>query len=35
MAVARGSRFIRIAFIVVVAVLIVKVGSDVVAEWAA
>ncbi|CAQ00587.1 sulfite exporter TauE/SafE family protein [Clavibacter sepedonicus] len=35
MAVARGSRFIRIAFIVVVAVLIVKVGSDVVAEWGA
>jgi uncharacterized membrane protein YfcA len=33
MAVARGSRFIRVAFIVVVAVLIVKVGSDVVAEW--
>ncbi len=33
MAVARGSRFVRIAFLVVVGALIVKLGWDVINEW--
>ena len=32
-AVSRGSRFVRVFFIVVVSAFIVKIGSDVVAEW--
>ena len=32
-AVSRGSRFVRIFFVVVVSAFIVKIGSDVVAEW--
>lgn len=33
MAVARGSRFVRVVFVVVVAVLILRLGWDVITEW--
>ena len=32
-AVARGSRFVRIFFVIVVAAFIVKIGSDVISTW--
>jgi hypothetical protein len=32
-AVSRGSRFVRIFFVIVVSAFIVKIGSDVVAQW--
>lgn len=35
MAVSRGSRFVRIVFVVVVLALIAKLGTDVIVEWAA